>query len=445
MALQSVSTDPRSALPRTAFRPWYAWTVFALTFGLMLSDYMTRNVISAVFPLLKKEWALNDGQLGALVSVVALVVGLASWPVALLADRWGRVKSITAMAALWCLATIGCGISQNHTQMLVARGLVGLGEAGYGSAGGAILAYVFPPQMRAMILGAFLAAALFGSVLGVAIGGVVAASYGWRIAFIAVGAASLMLVVLYPLIVRDYPTVALSSVDRAATGDARKPGLRGILRELFFARSAIFTFVGSGLQMFIVGVISAWIPSFLSREYGLPADQAALKAALVVLVAGVGMIVGGALADQLARRSARHKLFAPASYAFITFALLTTAFSLPAGSAQMAFLFAGVLLAGAHSGVAGAVIADVTHPGLRATALATVVLFNNLLGLAPGPFFVGVVSDMTSLKTALVIAPAASLLAGVCFLLAARSYSADRLRFHVEGEAAAQPAPTPVH
>ncbi len=95
----------------------YAWTVFALTFGLMLSDYVSRQVITPIFPFLKQDWSLTDTQLGALVSVVALIVGVGSIPIALLADRWGRVKSITAMAGLWGLATIGCGLSQNYGQL----------------------------------------------------------------------------------------------------------------------------------------------------------------------------------------------------------------------------------------------------------------------------------------------------------------------------------------
>jgi predicted MFS family arabinose efflux permease len=403
---------------------FYAWTVFALTFGLMLSDYLTRNVISAVFPLLKSEWALSDKQLGSLVSVVALIVGIASFPIALLADRWGRVKSITAMAAMWCAATIGCGLAQSHAQMLVARAFVGLGEAGYGSAGGAILAPVFPPERRSAIFGAFLAAALFGSVGGVALGGVISARYGWRTAFIGVGAVSLILVVLYPLIVHDYKTVAL-----VKEGGNRKMGVGAIVKALFAVRTAVFTYLGSGFEMFIMGVLSAWIPTYLSRHYGLAPDKAALQAAIVILVAGVGMIVGGGIVDRLGRKDGRNKLRVPAAYAVITFVLLASAFLLPPGPQQLALIFAGVFLAGGHSGAAGAVIVDVIHPGLRATAMATIVLGNNLLGFAPGPVPIGAISDAFGLQTAMAIAPVACLLAAACFVIGSRSYERDRGNF----------------
>jgi MFS family permease len=407
----------------------YAWSVFALTFGLMLSDYLSRQVITPIFPFLKAEWALSDTQLGALVSIVALIVGVCSLPIALLADRWGRVKSITAMAGLWGVATIGCGLATGYGQMLVARALVGLGEAGYGSAGGAILMHVFPPERRSMIMGAFLAAALFGSVLGVVAGGVISAQYGWRAAFIGVGAAGLVVVVLYPLVVRDYKTVELLKKDAEAGSSPRRMRVGEIVRELFVSRAAIYTYLGSGFAMFILGVINAWIPSYLTRYYGLAPDQAAFQAGIVVLVAGVGMIACGWGVDRLSRRHPRKKLLVPAAYALAAFALLTTAFVLPPGNLQYALILAGMFVAGGHSGAAGAVISEVTHPGLRATALAVIVLGNNLLGFAPGPILVGTLSDAMGLKAALTVAPAVCLLAALFFLLGARHYERDRGHF----------------
>ena len=419
IAPATVANDGHASVSRL-----YAWSVFALTFGLMLSDYLTRNIISAVFPLLKVEWSLTDTQLGSLVSVVALVVGVASFPVALVADRWGRVKSITAMAGMWCLATVGCGLSQNHSQMLVARGLVGMGEAGYASAGGAILSHVFPPQQRSAIIGSFMAAAVFGSVLGVVLGGMIAAQYGWRWAFIGVGGASLALVVLYPIVVRDYKNVAL-----VKAGGSKRMSVWDVVKELFASRTAIFAYLGSGLQMFIVGVVNAWMPTYLGRAYDLAPDKAALWGGGVVLVAGVGMILGGWFVDRMGRLDRRNKMRIPALYAAITFALLTAAFLLPPGPVQLVLIFAGVLLAAGHSGATGAVIIDVVHPGLRATAFAVITLGNNLLGFAPGPLFVGVVSDAYGLQTAMAFAPLACLAAAFCFLRGARYYRDECDRF----------------
>jgi MFS family permease len=114
---------------------------------------------------------------------------------------------------------------------------------------------------------------------------------------------------------------------------------------------------------------------------------------------------------------------------------------LPPGPVQLALIFVGVLLAGGHSGAIGAVIMDVVHPGLRATAFAVITLGNNILGFAPGPLFVGVVSDTYGLQTAMAFAPLACLGAAFCFLRGARYYHNDCDRFE---EPADVDAPAPV-
>jgi MFS family permease len=396
----------------------------------MLSDYMTRSVISAVLPDLKREWGLDDGQLGALVSVVPLIVGSAAWPVALLADRWGRVRSITVMAAVWCVATVLCGLSQTHAQMLMARAAVGAGEAGYGSVGAAVLSSAFPAARMSAILGAFQAAAVFGTVLGVVAGGVIGAHHGWQAAFIWVGAGSLLLVVLFAVVVRERPR--MTSTDPVAAAPALRLG--AVARDVLSTGSARFTYVGSGLQVLILAVLGAWLPSFLAREYGMAADQAGARAGVLLMMAGVGMIAGGAIADRVGKTDGRRKLHLASAYTFASFVLLTVGFALPTGTAQMGLLFVGTLIAGGHAGVVVAVIVDVTHPALRATAIATVALFNNLLGLAPGPYFVGVLSDALGLKTALTIMPVAGLFASACLLIAARSYERDAAANSARGQ-----------
>jgi MFS family permease len=407
----------------------HAWTVFALTFGLMLSDYMSRQVINAVFPALKAEWGLSDTQLGALVSVVALTVGVMSLPVAFLADRIGRVRSATAMALLWGLATIACGLSGGFVALLAARALVGLGEAGYGSAGGAILLGVFPRRLHATVIGAFLAAALFGSVLGVIAGGMLAERFGWRWAFMAVGAAGLLLALAYPLVVRE--------PSRTSVGDATgRMSLRAIARELLGTRTALWVYLGSGMQMFIQGAVIAWMPSYLNRYHGMDVSASATGAGLLVLVAGLGMGAGGLLVDRLSGTDRRRQLRIPAAYALSSALLLALAFGLPPGSAQLWVLAAGLFVGAGFAGASGATIAAVTHPAIHASSLAMLTLANNVLGLAPGPLLTGVLADRFGLSLALGVVPLAGLVAVVAYVKASRCLPEDLRRCEPPGEGA---------
>ena len=397
----------------------YAWLVFVLTFGLMLSDYMSRQVINAVFPILKIEWSLTDSQLGMLVSVVALLVGVMSFPIALLADRVGRVKAVTTMAVVWGLATVWCGLTGNFLQMLLARSLVGLGEAGYGGAGGAILVSVFPARHRATVIGAFFSGGLFGSVLGVALGGLIAQHYGWRMAFIVIGGSGLFLAVAYPMLVKEPARVghAIAAIP-----------LRTVITALFASRTARWNYVGSGLQMFVQGSLLAWLPSFFNRHHGMEVAEAALYAAFVLLTGAVGMMVCGAIADRASVRTPRNRLRLPALYALLACPLLIIAFAMPPGALQIAVIAAGAFFTGGHAGPCGAVATDVTNPAIHATVIATVALANNILGLAPGPVLTGIGADRIGLDHALQLMPLVGLVAGVAFLQAARYYDNDRFQ-----------------
>jgi MFS family permease len=421
--------DTSAGIPRS-----YAWVVFALTFGLLISDYMSRQVLNAVFPLLKSEWSLSDSQLGLLSGVVALMVGLLTFPLSLLADRFGRVRSLALMALLWSIATLICGLAERYEQMFFARFLVGVGEAAYGSVGIAVVLSVFPKHMRATLTAAFMAGGMFGSVLGMALGGAIAAHLGWRWAFVGMALFGLLLAACYPLIVKESRvshTRFTSDVQRAAE-QATHP-----LRSLYASRSVIAAYIGSGLQLFVGGTVIVWMPSYLNRYYAMGTDKAGALAGLIVLCSGVGMILCGMLSDRLCRDAPARKIALAIAYCLGSCVLLSLAFALPPGLAQLALICLGMVIATGTTGPAGAMVANLTHYSVHGTAFATLTLANNLLGLAPGPFITGRLSDLLGLQTAFQLVPLVSIGAAAVFFYARRHYLQDiaRLRGEPGGQA----------
>ncbi|HSI53413.1 MAG TPA: MFS transporter, partial [Ramlibacter sp.] len=288
-----------------------AWFALAMTLALMIFDYVDRQIIVSLFPHIKAEWGLSDKQLGALVSVVSATVALGALPVALFADRVSRVKSIVAMAAIWSVATISCMFTRSYGQLLAARALVGAGEAGYGSVGGALLATHFPSRMRGAVLAALFAAASVGSVLGVMLGGLIAARWGWQAAFGVVGVPGLIFALGY-LKVRDYRTVELNEgldEKRRSLGEA----VQHIARMLVRTPTMLWVCIGGAAQLVVVSAMWAWLPSFLNRVHGLEPQQAAMQAALVVLASALGSVVWGAVVDRIGLRRPRRKLAALAA------------------------------------------------------------------------------------------------------------------------------------
>jgi MFS family permease len=391
----------------------YAWLVFALTFGLLISDYMARQVLSAVFPLLKAEWHLSDARLGLLSGVVAITVGLLTCPVSLLADRIGRAKSIAAMAVLWSIATLLCGLATTYNQMLAARILVGVGEAAYGSVGIAVIISVFPERLRSTLTGAFMAGGLAGQVLGVAVGGAVAAAHGWRMAFMTIGAAGLVVALIYPLVVSEARLRG-----QAAAHDAQVR--LASLGALFSGRALNCAYLGSGVQLFVAGALPAWLPTYFVRYYGLPLKPATSLAALFLALGGAGMIVCGIISDKF-MHGTRERALLCAFYCLGSAATLTVAFASGPGSIQLLLLGAGMFLAAAAAGPSGAMIAALTPAALHGTAFAVLTLANNAFGLAPGPIVTGWAADRIGLLGALQLLPFASMAAAVVFVIGSRS------------------------
>ncbi|MFD4689285.1 MFS transporter [Streptomyces sp. NPDC058463] len=406
----------------------YAWVVFALSFGLLLSDYMSRQVLNAVFPMLKAEWLLSDARLGSLSGVVALMVGLLTVPLSLLADRWGRVRSLVIAATLWSLATLGCAVAASYGQMFTGRLLVGIGEAAYGSVGIAVVLSVFPRALRATLSGAFIAGGAFGSVLGMSVGGAVAQAHGWRWAFAVMGIFGLVLAGIYAVVVTEKRLAPRQDPPQGETATDPPAPLRVLLPRLFSSVSVVSAYIGSGLQLFTAGALIAWLPSYFNRYYDMPTAKAGATAGLFALVIGIGMVAGGIASDRISRRAPIRKWAVAISCSVGSLVLLMTAFRLPTGPVQLLVLALGALLCAGTAGPGAAMVANLTPAAIAATAFATLTLAQSLLGLAPGPAVTGALADRLGLLGALQLVPLVAIAATGAFLVGRHHYERDLRR-----------------
>ena len=407
-----------------------AWFAYAMTVSLMIVDYVDRQVIVSMFPYLKAEWGLSDKELGLLVSVVSITVAIFGIPVAWIADRFSRVKSIVVMAVLWSLACISCMFAQNYAQLLAARAVVGLGEAGYGSVGAAMVATHFPQRLRSGLLGGFFASASLGSVLGVILGGVIAARWGWQAAFGIVGIPGFVLALMY-LVVRDYKTVNVSGRNPASFGSGLV-GRGALFKSIFRSRTARWVCIGAAAQLIAVSALWSWLPSYLNRLYGVAPDKAGIQAALVVLAGALGSVVLGAIVDKVGTRRQDGRFVAIAAMSVTTMLVLMFAFGAKqlgvvlSQNAQFSLILLGGFFATCTVGPAAAIVIDVIHPGVRSTGASILSLFQNLFGLALGPVVAGALSDVIGLEGALALTPLTCIVAALAFLLARNDYATDK-------------------
>jgi len=135
-----------------------SWWIFFLLFFLMIFDFIDRTVISILFPFFKTEWGISDIQCGLLTAVLSWAITIFALPMGIVADRWSRKNIIGIMSTIWGLASLACAFVTGYIPLLIARFLVGAGEAGYAPVGNNMIATIFPQRLRARLISLFLSA-----------------------------------------------------------------------------------------------------------------------------------------------------------------------------------------------------------------------------------------------------------------------------------------------
>jgi MFS family permease len=236
----------------------------------------------------------------------------------------------------------------------------------------------------------------------------------------------LVLVAVYRLLINDKKLARYHLADRTtATTAASTVKPRARLRTLFSTPAVIGAYIGSGLQLCVAGALFAWLPSYLNRTYHLPTAKSATYAAVFFLIMGAGMIYCGALSDRLARRAPIRKWTSALVYAACSLVFLGLGFSVHHGFTQIVLLAVGAFFAAGTAGPAGAMVANLTDESIRATAMGTLTLANNVLGLAAGPFLVGILADRLGLATAMKLIPLVSVAVIAALLVGRVTYTSS--------------------
>jgi predicted MFS family arabinose efflux permease len=361
---------------------------FALAMLLLVYtfNFVDRQILGILASAIKTDLHLSDKQLGLLAGpAFALLYSTLAIPLAWVADRTSRTWVITLSLAVWSLFTGLCGFATSFGQLFAARIGVGVGEAGGIAPSYAVIADMFPARSRARALAVYSLGIPLGSAAGVMLGGYIAARVDWRTAFFVVGAAGVLLAPLFRLVVRE-PVRDAAVAGRAPVGQvfailAAKPSFW-----LLALGAASSSMLGYGLAF--------WLPSLLKRSFHLDLVQTAQFYGAVLLIGGVpGILLGGVIGDRFGGRDRAIYARAPA-IAFLVAVPLFAA-GIMSTSTAAAFLFFLIPQALVYLWLAPVVTAvqHLVPAHMRATASASFLLINNLIGLGAGSFALGAVSD----------------------------------------------------
>ena len=405
--------------------------MIGILFLVYVISYVDRQLASVLLEDMKADLGATDGQMGMLTGVAfAIVYATLGIPIARWADRGVRRTIIAGGLAVWSAATVLTGAGRSYVEVLLARFGVGAGESAAGPPGHALLADYFPPDQRGRALAIYSAGGAVGMMLGMWLGGQLGDLYGWRTAFVIVGAPGLALAVVVRMTVRE-PIRGRFDAGRPPARES----LRSVLTTLWRIRSFRWMTLAATLHVFAGFGASNWTPAFLMRIHGMTASEAGLWLGPVV---GIGSLSGGLFwgwaVDASGKRDLRWYMWLPTiatmiampfSYAFILW---------PTDDAIWFQIFAA-FFGNCYAGATFAMVQGLAKPHMRAMAAAAVLFVMNLGGLGLGPTIIGFMNDwltprfgVEAIRVSMLIIGVPHVVAAVFGILAARTLREDLAR-----------------
>lgn len=368
----------------------YQFRVLAVLALINFVNFADRQVLPPLVPLLRKEFGVTSAQLGLLQVVLLAVLATASIPFGMLADRWSRTRIIATGVVLWSLATFFSGMAGSFLLLLVARSLVGIGEAAYAPAAQSMISGAFSVAGRARAQAVFAAGMVLGGTSGQAIGGIVGQWIGWRPTFYFVGVPGLIL------------ALAIFGMKEPPRG----PRSDMIPIRRLLAVPAFVALIASGVLITFASVaFITWGTDFVVRYKDFSLREAGISLGPTLLVSSLaGVLVGGTIADYLQRRMAFGRILTVSlgfllAAPFILWAITTEEKS----AVVIAFFTAGFFMSWYHGPIT-AVIHDMMPRRAHASSIGMYMFATQLLGGIFGPLVVGEIDDLSDLILGLRVA-----------------------------------------
>jgi MFS family permease len=444
-AAQVVGTTPQSA-GEDAPAPG-ARTALTLLILINLFNYIDRQVLAAVEPSIRAEFFPDQldpetdeekephpaqtwserlfspkAQMGYLATGFLVTYMLTAPIFGWLANRFRRWLLVGIGVVIWSLASGGSGLAAVYVLMLLTRCCVGIGEAAYGPVAPDMIADLYPKRRRGQVMAWFFAAIPFGGALGYALGdGVLKASGDWRLAFYLVVPPGLLLGLWCFLM----PEPARGQSEHLTAGKRRERWADYLI--LFRTPSYLLNTLGMTAMTFAMGGLAFWAPAYfrfckVEPLLGIPPTTA--FGGLTALTGLVATLVGGVVGDRLRPRFSGSYFLVSGAAMVLAFPLLLLMTVLPFPLAWIPLvLFVFFLFF--NTGPTNTILANVTHPLLRAPGFALNILIIHLLGDAISPPVMGAIADSSDLNWSFRFVSIMVLIGGILWLWGAKYLERD--------------------
>jgi MFS family permease len=383
-----------------------------------LLNYLDRYILPSVMAKVQSEFHLNDTQGGLLATTFMAVYMIASPIGGYLGDRVPRRFLIAGAVAIWSLATIGSGLASSFVFLLVARAMTGVGEAGYGTVAPPLISDLFKKENRSRMLAYFYTAMPLGAALGFTLGGEIGEKHSWQMAFYIGGAPGILLAIA---------ALFLPEPKRGAMDDeapAEHPPLALGFKKLLTNGPFLIATAGLTLMTFSIGGLSMWMPKFLETERGFASSEAGHFLGVTTVIGGlVGTLVGGRLGDVLEKRKMGGSVMMSGVGLLLAAPLMVGAALATSRPMLWACLLGAQFFIFLNNGPLNAAIVNHVPTTIRAFAFGLNVFTIHAFGDAASPTLIGVISDHSSLATAILLNAVPVALGGFVLLAGLRYFT----------------------
>jgi MFS transporter, Spinster family, sphingosine-1-phosphate transporter len=431
-----------------------ARAALVLLLAINLFNYIDRYVLASTLPYISDEpdflsansWAAGflrwfqtafgfepKMALLGLLSTAFMVTYMAAAPVfSRLSERYSRWVLVGVGVLLWSLASCGSGLAATFGLLLLTRCFVGIGEAAYGPIAPTVLSDFYPVKIRGRVLSWFYLALPVGTALGYIFGENVAKSHlGWRWAFFLVLPPGLLLG-MWSFFMRDPPRGAADEIQPRVSGTVNWRDYLQVLK----TPSYILCTLGMTAMTFAMGGIATWMPYYLSKlgpVAGLTNNPVSLFGGLTCVAGFIATLTGGIVGDKLRARCSGSYFLVSAMAMLAGLPLFVAFFFAPFPLAWMC-LFLACFCLFFNTGPTNTILANVTHPAIRASAFALNILVIHSLGDVLSPLVIGLLSDRFGMRIAF-------LSMGIMFILSAGFWLAGMKHLASDTQAAVHPVP----
>lgn len=387
---------------------------------------LDRAALSVLIEPIKADLELSDTQLGVLTGFAfSLTYALFGIPLARLADTRNRVKLLSICLAVWSAATALAGLAQSFIQLALTRVMVGIGEAGGGPSSVSMLGDFYAPENRSRGMSWYQLGGAAGGTLGLALVGVLADYYGWRVALFALGLPGLFLSIVLVITLRE----PLRGLHQGAAGNFDADiNWHQAIRQVLRRRTILHIYIAYGIGSFGGAGLSVWFGAFFMRSHALSLSEVgALLGGVVGLCTILGVMLGAALGPGAVKKDRRWELWWPGFASLITVPTWILTLYLDDIFLVCAMLALTIVVTTSFVALVLTSIQSVLPAHLRGMGMAGLMFASNLLGVGAGPLLIGLLSDALTqslgdeaLRYAMIISTSIIGWAAIHFFLAAK-------------------------